>query len=177
MVYITVQVTALDYFCSHKSASLPMWQALIYIGLLRNFLEKENESEFFSASHIAVYFLVSVITWGLDSPLVCIHLILYFFLSNETGLEHISSRVVVDHRNMTDFGHGFFRLYSRGRRLKMVIKTLKKTSKSVRRYMKSWGLRKIFKKKFFFRSNSNLSETPRNQIKKLDPPLYPSPDT
>ena len=24
MVYITVQVTALDYFCSHKSASLPM---------------------------------------------------------------------------------------------------------------------------------------------------------
>ena len=25
MVYITVQVTALDYFCSHKSALLPMW--------------------------------------------------------------------------------------------------------------------------------------------------------
>ena len=76
----------------------------------------------------------------------------------------LGTRVVVDHRNMTDFGHGFFRLYSRGRRSKMVIKTLKKTSKSVRRYMKSWGLKKFFKKFFF-------SDTPRNQIKKLDPPL------
>ena len=57
-----------------------------------------------------------------------------------------AARVVIDHRNMTEIGHGFFRLYSRGRRLNMVIKTLKKTSKSVRRYMKSWGLRKIFKK-------------------------------
>ena len=50
---------------------------------------------------------------------------------------------------MTEIGHAFFRLYSRGRRLTVVIKTLKKTSKSVRRYMKSWGLKKIFKKKFF----------------------------
>ena len=57
-------------------------------------------------------------------------------------------RVVIDHRNMTEIGHAFFRLYSRGRRLNMVIKTLKKTSKSVRRYMKSWGLKKIFKNFF-----------------------------
>ena len=34
----------------------------------------------------------------------------------------------------------------------MVIKTLKKTSKSVRRYMKSWGLGKIFKKILFLDS-------------------------
>ena len=33
MVYITVQVTALDYFCSHKSASLPMCQTrVVYFG-------------------------------------------------------------------------------------------------------------------------------------------------
>ena len=63
--------------------------------------------------------------------------------------DSILNRVVIDHRNMTEIGHAFFRLYSRGRRLDMVIKTLKKTSKSVRRYMKSWGLRKIFKQNFF----------------------------
>ena len=52
-----------------------------------------------------------------------------------------SSRVVIDHRNMTEIGHGFFQLYSRGRRLNMVIKTLKKAPKSVRRHMKSWELK------------------------------------
>ena len=57
-------------------------------------------------------------------------------------------RVVIDHRNMTDIGHAFFRLYSRGRRLTVVIKTLEKTSKSVRRYMKSWGLKKKSQKFF-----------------------------
>ena len=54
-------------------------------------------------------------------------------------------KVVIDHRNMTEIGHAFFRLYSRGRRLNMVIKTLKKTSKSVRRYMTYWGLKKLKK--------------------------------
>ena len=88
----------------------------------------------------------------------------------------LMSRVVIDHRNMTEIGHAFFQLYSRDRRSTVVIKTLKKTSKSVRRYMKSWGLKKIFKEKNFFRLNSNLSEMPRNSIKKLDPPS-PLPDT
>ena len=53
--------------------------------------------------------------------------------------------VVIDHRNMTEIGHAFFRLYGRGRRLNMVIKTLKKTSKSVRRYMRSWELKEFQK--------------------------------
>ena len=57
---------------------------------------------------------------------------------------HIS--VVDGHRNMTEIGHAFFRLYDCGLWLTRVIKSLKKPSKSVRRYMKSWGLRKISKK-------------------------------
>ena len=74
-------------------------------------------------------------------------------------------RVVDGHRNMTEIGHAFFRLYDRGLWLTMVIKSLKKTSKSVRRYMKSWGLKNIQKKIFLEKFNSNLSETPRNSIK------------
>ena len=87
-------------------------------------------------------------------------------------IKHAYISVVVGDRNMTEISHGFFQSYNCGHRLTMVIKSLKKTSKSVRRYMKSWGLGKIFKI-FFFRFNSNLSETPRNSIKKLDPPFIP----
>ena len=75
-----------------------------------------------------------------------------FFVCNNTekvstdysGVElHPIVRVVVGDRNMTEIGHGFFQSYNCGHRLTMVIKSLKKTSKSVRRYMKSWGHRKI----------------------------------
>ena len=70
------------------------------------------------------------------------------------SMNQLEIRVVIDHRNMTEIGHAFFWLYSRGRRLTVVIKTLKKTSKSVRRYMKSWGLKKI--KKFFFLDSTQI---------------------
>ena len=97
-------------------------------------------------------------------------------LNNEnlvsTHILWVSSRVVIDHRNMTEIGHAFFQLYSRDRRSTVVIKTLKKTSKSVRRCMKSWVLRKI-SPDFFLKINSNFNETQRNSIINLDPPLTP----
>ena len=74
---------------------------------------------------------------------------------------------------MTEIGHAFFRLYDCGLWLTIVIKSLKKPSISVRRYMKSWGLWKISKKIFLEKFNSNLSEMPRNSIKNLDPPFTP----
>ena len=40
---------------------------------------------------------------------------------------------------MTEIGHAFLQLYIRSRRLNVVIKTPKKTSKSVRRFLKPWG--------------------------------------
>ena len=76
---------------------------------------------------------------------------------------------------MTEIGHAFFRLYSCGRRLNMVIKTLKKTSKSVRRFLKPWG--QNFFQIFFMKIELNFEWNPKKFNKIFGPPLYPSPDT
>ena len=63
----------------------------------------------------------------------------------------------------------FFRLYDCGLWLTIVIKSLKKPSKSVRRYMKSWGL-KIISNFFFGKIQLKFEWNAKKFNKKLDPP-------